>query len=110
MVTSCPLPKIHDLYKVRTNLRTYHGIVAAIKIDIGIKDIESKKPNLSLPLMLRHIKIFYKSRKESKPMYDFLVSNKHIPTGQIMWDNTLLQTNIRLTLSNIYKLICKLLV
>ena len=38
------LEKLQDLYKVRTNFLTYHGIVAAIKRDIGIKGIESKKP------------------------------------------------------------------
>ena len=35
--------KLQDLYKVRTNFLTYHGIVEAIKRDIGIKGIESKK-------------------------------------------------------------------
>ena len=40
-------------------------------------------------------------------MYDLLVSNKHIPTGQIKWKNTLPQTNIMW--SNIYKLPFKLL-
>ena len=40
-------------------------------------------------------------------MYDLLVSNKHIPTGQIKWNNTLPQTNIMW--SNIYKLPFKLL-
>ena len=101
------LEKLQDLYKVRTNFLTYHGIVAAIKRDIGIKGIESKNHNLALPLMPRHIKIFYKSKKGSKSMYDLLVSNKHIPTGQIKWNSTLPQTN--LMWSNIYKLPFKLL-
>ena len=66
------LGKLQDLYKVRTNFLTYHGIVAAIKRDIGIKGIESKKHNLSLPLMPRHIKMSTNQEKDQNPCMTYL--------------------------------------
>ncbi len=82
--------QFQHIFNINTNFLIYHGILSAIRK--YLKERKSAEQNLQKtfgPLLPNKLKIFLKSKKGSKDMYNILTNKTEIPKSEGKWDGSL---------------------
>lgn len=82
--------QFQHIFSINTNFLIYHGILSAIRK--YLKERKATEQNLRKtfgPLLPNKLKIFLKSKKGSKDMYNILTNKTEIPKSEGKWDGSL---------------------